>query len=76
MMPLQPYRVITGSMFNPITDSFDWTAFHMTYWARDRQVLDFLIVASECPDGRIHSAYSVEAVKLPFEGEIPEPSAN
>ena len=73
---LFPYRVITGSSYNPKKDVFEYKAFHMTFYAADRMVLMYLITASECPYGKIFSAFDVKIADSGFRGVYAEPSAN
>lgn len=73
---LFPYRVVTGSIFNPKEDEFDIAVFHMTFWAADKDVLSYLIFLSGCPSGRIYAACDVQEVKKEFSGPKPVFSPN
>lgn len=56
---MNAYRVVVGSEYNASRDIFLATAFHMTFYASDREVLKYLMVVANCPSGRIYEAKKV-----------------
>ena len=75
MKNLPAYRVLTGSQYSPGDDTFIATVFHMTFYASDKDVLSYLMIISNCPNGRIYPSEQVHSAD-PFQGPTPIPSAN
>lgn len=52
--PLPCYRVIVSfDEYNPTQEAFMPKAFHVRYWAADKFVRAYLMVASDCPNGQV-----------------------
>lgn len=74
---MKSYRVIYGTQFDAKRDEYIPLAFHMTFYAKDTDVLRFLMIASGCPSGRVFKARDViEATEGDTEPGWVEPSAN
>lgn len=56
---MKSYRVVVGSEYHAGRDIFLATAFHMTFYATDMDVLKYLMVVANCPPGRTYEACKV-----------------
>lgn len=65
MKELKPFRVVIGSKFDAKARQMLPTAFHMTFWAADRKILNYLMICSWCPNGYICPAQEVEIKEQP-----------
>lgn len=57
---MKAYRVLTGTAYVAPLDAFFPTVFHMTFYAKDKDVLKYLIFVSGSPSGRIIPARNVK----------------
>lgn len=51
---LKKFRIITSwSKFNPKNQEFKANPYHVAFYAKDKNVLDFMIVMSKAPKGAL-----------------------